>query len=105
MLRDIDYWRRRTRICSCEAKTKFAPLSRSDHFCSACDPGLRAHTGPCALAFAHNPHEGRYVHPALPVCVACARNPELRGRLIKALEHGQAARRAANAQPTPEATP
>lgn len=94
MLRDIDYWRRRVRTCSCG--NKFAPLDRLDRHCSTCDPGLRAHAGPCVLATRDNPHEGRYVHPALPVCASCARDPKQRQRMIAALELGQANRRKAN---------
>lgn len=97
MLRDIDYWRRNSRTCSCGAR--FAPLDRNDHHCSTCNPGLRAHSGPCALAYADHPHEGRYVHPALPVCAPCARDPRLRQRLIAALEAGQANRIAVNHHP------
>lgn len=97
ILRDIDYWRRKTRTCSCGAV--FAPLDRNDGHCSKCDPGLRAHTGPCALSSRDAPHDGRYVHPALPVCASCARDPRQRQRLIAALERGQSARRTANAQP------
>ena len=96
MLRDIDYWRRETRHClgtECE-HAKFAPLDRADRHCSACNPGLRAHVGPCALAYKDAPHEGRYIHPALPVCADCARDPRQRQRLIRALETGQAARQA-----------
>ena len=93
LLRDIDYWRRRTRTCSCGAV--FAPLGRLDRHCSKCDPGLRAHTGPCGLGN----HDGRYVHPSLPICASCCRDPKQRQRMIAALERGQAARRRENNHP------
>lgn len=102
MLRDIDYWRRNTRRCSCGET--FAPLDRNDHHCSTCNPGLRAHHGPCALAYGDRPHSGRYIHPALPVCAECAREPKLRQRLILALENGQAGRIKEHAHTPKEAT-
>lgn len=94
LLRDIDYWRRNTRTCGCGAK--FAPLNRADLHCSTCNPGLRAYSGPCVLATKDRPHEGRYPHPKLPVCVACTRDPKIRPRLIRALEVGQARRQSQN---------
>lgn len=97
LLRDIDYWRKNTRVCAeAGCRQVFAPLHRNDRWCSTHNPGLRAHSGTCGLAPRDAPHEGRYVHPSLPICADCARDPAKRRLLIKALENGQAARRREN---------
>jgi hypothetical protein len=95
VLVNIEYWRRRTRRCSCGEV--FAPLDRGDRFCSKCDPGLRRHSGTCILSIKDaSPHEGRYADPRLPVCVKCLRSPTDRPKLIKALLTGQLRRRREN---------
>lgn len=97
LLRDLDYWRSRTRRCGGCGKT-FAPLGREDKSCSSCDPGLRAYAGTCLMGSrdAATRHEGRYPMLELPVCTGCARDPAKRAKLIDMLERGQTNRIAAN---------
>lgn len=93
-LRDLDHWRLLTRRCA-QCREPFAPLGRTDMHCGTCNPGLQAYSGPCVLAPRDRPHEGRYASPILPVCSKCARDPRQRRNLIRALERGQAKRKAA----------
>lgn len=97
LLRDLDYWRVHTRVCSSEGcEVEYAPLGRNDRHCSSCDPGLRAYNHPCSLGGKTNPHAGWRLYRDFPVCAACLRDPAARPRLIAALERGQRSRRAAN---------
>lgn len=96
LIRELDYWRTHTRRCM-DCQVVFAPLGGKDRQCSACNPGMSTRRQRCAIVVAAGGlHEGDPVHPSLPVCAGCARDPKLRPTLWDALIKGQANRRAAN---------
>ena len=101
VLREITYWRLKTRYCR-GCKAKFAPLERPDFYCSKCDPGLDHLDRPCALVKVNaTPHNGPPTYPQIPVCAKCMRDPKKRPHLIIALTNGRNDRRKANHKETP----
>jgi hypothetical protein len=92
LLRDLDFWRSRTRDCM-ECGEVFAPLRRSDARCARhADDELRTRAVDCLMCGNVNQ---RPVMTQIPVCYRCLRDPTKRGRLVRALERGQAQRREA----------
>jgi hypothetical protein len=94
VLRELVYWHRRTRHCR-ECEREYAPLSRTDYWCSKCDPGLEHKTGPCGL-YPNKPHEGAPTFAQIPICAGCFRDPRKRDWLIRVMQKGRNDRRTAN---------
>lgn len=101
---------RNCRVCA----TKFAPLHARDYLCGLCDPP-QGDAGTCSVCHADRP----LPHRGVAVCLACIKGfpkpkprqdpdeapkhhkPGGRPAVIAALQKGQAARRAANANRPP----
>ncbi len=81
--RDLLYIGEQTKSCL-ECDQKFALLKRSDMLCGKCDflTSKKYVEGTCALC--HNVSD-RLMHKDIRVCIRCARNPEMRTLLLKAL--------------------
>lgn len=93
VLRDAEYTLNfPPRECSqSNCRNKFAPLSRSDRLCGECS--LSMHRGHCNWC---GDPEGELVKPELKLCGVCAKDPDKRVSVIKALRNRQAQTREAN---------
>jgi len=84
LLRDIAYWVTRFKACRGCGKA-FAPLSRPDNRCTACNPGIHGQEVDCKLC---KRRDLRLI-AGIPVCAGCLRDPKRRQDLFDALLKGQ----------------
>lgn len=79
--RDLIYLGSRRGKCS-SCQEKFAPIKANDRLCANCDFLVENNpTGHCAFC----DKDGLLISPELAVCVACAKNPELRDKVTQAV--------------------
>jgi hypothetical protein len=96
LLRNLEFFATRTHVCGeANCDRKFAPIERSDAWCSQHALGYSTLKGLCLMC---KNDDAFLVRPGVRVCVGCVRKPALRRGLIRNLQRSQHARRTANAE-------